>query len=80
MCHDPLLALQTTVSPRSLLLMHAPVSHQPQHHSHRVAMETAERHTPRVRDGERKRDNEGHGERERGGGSVRGKGGGGMKG
>lgn len=67
MCHDPLLALQTTVSPRSLLLMHAPVSHQQQHHSHRVAMETAERHTPRVRDGERKRDNEGHGEREGGG-------------
>lgn len=52
------LALQTTVSPRSLLLMHAPVSPQQQqqqhhHHSHRVAMETAERRTPRVRDRER---------------------------
>ncbi|XP_076746200.1 POU domain, class 2, transcription factor 2 isoform X6 [Maylandia zebra] len=38
-----------------------------QHHSHRVAMETAERHTSRVRDGERKRDNEGQRKRERGG-------------
>lgn len=45
-------------------LTHALLSPQ-QHHSHRVAMETAERHTSRVRDGERKRDNEGQRERER---------------
>ncbi|KAJ4930953.1 hypothetical protein JOQ06_025254, partial [Pogonophryne albipinna] len=39
----------TTALPRSLLacLMHAPLSPQQQHHSHRVAMETAERHTSR---------------------------------
>ncbi|KAI9515328.1 hypothetical protein NQZ68_026060 [Dissostichus eleginoides] len=36
-----------------------------QHHSHRVAMETADRHTSRVRDGERNRDNEGGGQEER---------------
>ncbi|KAG7474085.1 hypothetical protein JOB18_002004 [Solea senegalensis] len=44
--------------------------HQQQHHhSHQVTMETADRHTSRVRDGERKRDNEG--ERERKGGHER---------
>lgn len=51
-------------------LTHALLSPQ-QHHSHRVAMETAERHTSRVRDEERKRDNEGQREREREGGDMK---------
>lgn len=67
MFHGPHLALQTTVSPCSLIpcLVHAPRALSPQQHSHRVAMETAERHTSRVRDWERNGDNEGQGERAR---------------
>ena len=69
MCHDPLLAhFQMTVLPSSPLpsVTQVPLSPQQQHHSHRVAMETTERHTLRLRDGERKTDKEGQRERERG--------------
>lgn len=53
-------------SPLALSCTHAPVSPEQRRHSHRVAMETSETHTPRVRDGERERDNnERHVERER---------------
>ncbi|KAK2844785.1 hypothetical protein Q5P01_011444 [Channa striata] len=66
-CHFPAPVLRSFKPPSCFCSCSSPISpqQQQQHHSHRVAMETAERHASRVRDGERTRDSEGHRERER---------------